>query len=138
MNNFINITFEQTFFTGCKFIKCSIKNNGNIPNIGHSVHFYGCEDYHSGFIAGFNINPIIVKEEEQKPLEIQILKKYFKVGGRSTRMKCISYIKTDFPQEQLDVVFTVFNSLKKNKLIIVRGNNSFITQAGINYYHKNA
>lgn len=131
-------TFENTYFTGCKFLNCSLKNE-EISLADVQIHFYGCEDYHSGFIALFNSKHKVVVEENVKAnLEIQILGKYFKVDGRSTKMKYISYIKREFPEDNLDEVFCVFNSLKKKNYIQVRGNNSFITQLGINYYHKHS
>lgn len=127
--------FNQTYFTGCKFKGCSLT-----PVVGPagSVHFFGCDDYHSGFIAGFNIVPANLAVADKVPLEIQILAKYFKVDGRSTKMKYVSYIRGEFPEERMDEVSTVFESLRKQKYVQVYGNNSFITQAGINHYHKHA
>lgn len=127
--------FSQTYFTGCKFKGCTLATSAE-P--GGSVHFFGCDDYHSKFIAGFNIAPITVAVEDMKPLEIQILAKYFKVDGRTTKMKYVSYIRNEFPEDRADEVSNVFESLRKNKYIQVYGNNSFITQAGINHYHKQA
>lgn len=130
--------FNNTFFTGCKFLNCTLVNELSLLS-EESVHFYGCEDYHSGFIAQFNKkNKVVVRQEVEATLEIQILSKYFKVDGRSTKMKYISYIKREFPEKILEEVFSVFNSLKKKNYIQVRGNNSFITQLGINYYHKHS
>ncbi len=126
--------FSRTYFTGCKFKNCTLTVN---DVKGASVHFFGCDDFHSGFIAAFNIAPAnTFAEEDMVPLEIQILSKYFKVDGRSTKMKYVSYIRGEFPEERLDEVSNVFESLRKNKFIQVKGNNSFITQAGINHYHK--
>lgn len=135
---FSPIVFKQTVFTGCKFIGCSI-HGGETPNLNKQIHFYGCDDYHTGFISSFTVNPqLIIKDNDVISWEIQILSKYFKVDGRSTKMKCVSYIKGEFPSEKLDEVFSVFETLRKQNFILVRGNNSFITQAGINYYHKHS
>ena len=125
--------FSQTYFTGCKFKGCILEAS---TESGESVHFFGCDDYHSGFIAGFNITPVTVAAEDRVPLEIQILGKYFKVDGRTTKMKYVSYIRGEFPEDRADEVSNVFESLRKNKYIQVYGNNSFITQSGINHYHK--
>ena len=75
--------------------------------------------------------------EEQQEIEIQILNKYFKVDGKSTKMRYISYLKSEFDPAKIDEMFQTFNKLKKQGYINTRGNNSFITQTGINYYHKN-
>lgn len=130
--------FSRTFFTGCKFIDCSLKRDALFCD-GSDVHFYGCEDYHTGFISQFKQNQMVeVEANEQASLEIQILGKYFKVDGRSTKMKYISYLKGEFSIDKLEEVFSVFHSLRKKNFIQVKGNNSFITQLGINYYHKHA
>ena len=134
---FFNATvFTQTYFTGCKFRDCTTKQKA-MP--GQSIHFFGCEDYYSGFISGF----IAEKGsrslgEGQEPLEIKILSKYFKVDGRRPKMKYVSQLRTEFPDDSMDNVSNAFESLRKQRYIQVSGNNSFITQAGINYYHKRA
>ncbi len=130
--------FVQTIFIGCKFIGCSI-HEGEMSGADNQVHFYGCDDYHTGFISSFKVSPKpVIEERDVISWEIQILGKYFKVDGRSTKMKCVSYIKGEFPANKLDEVFSVFENLRKQNLIQVRGNNSFITQLGINYYHKHS
>ena len=128
--------FSRTFFTGCKFIDCSLKKDLLLFD-GSDVHFYGCEDYHTGFISLFKQNQKVeIEANEQASLEIQILGKYFKVDGRSTKMKYISYLKGEFSNDKIEEVFSVFHALRKKNFIQVKGNNSFITQLGINYYHK--
>ena len=135
---FSPIVFMQTIFTGCKFIGCTI-HDGEVPGKDNQVHFYGCDDYHTGFITAFRTSPKpVIEEKDAISWEIQILGKYFKVDGRSTKMKCVSYIKGEFPADKLDEVFSVFERLRKHNLIQVRGNNSFITQSGINYFHKHS
>lgn len=130
---FSALAFNRTYFTGCKFKECTLTSDAAPAG---NVHFFGCDDYHSGFIAGFKIAQVTVKAEDQVPLEIQILSKYFKVDGRSTKMKYVSYIRSEFPEDRVDEMSSVFESLRKQKYILVKGNNSFITQAGINHYHK--
>lgn len=127
--------FEQTYFTGCKFKNCEL-----ITEVAHTgnIHFFGCDDFHTGFIGSFNTTTATVDAADQVPMEVQILAKYFKVDGRSTKMKYVSYIRGEFPEERADEMSAVFENLRKQKYIQVSGNNSFITQAGINYYHKHA
>ena len=53
-------------------------------------------------------------------------------------MKYISNLRNEFIENTEDVneVFSIFESMRKRGYILTRGNNSFITQAGINHYHK--
>lgn len=135
---FSPVVFVQTIFTGCKFIGCVIHDD-DMPRANNQVHFYGCDDCHTGFISNFRVSPKpIIEEKDIISWEVQILSKYFKVDGRSTKMKCVSYLKGEFPADKLEEVFSVFENLRKQNLIQVRGNNSFITQSGINYYHKHS
>lgn len=67
---------------------------------------------------------------------MEILSRYFKVDGRSTKMRYISKLKKEFEDENIDEVFRVFDSLRKRGFIECYGNNSFIKQDGITYYHK--
>ena len=128
-------TFNRTYFTGCKFKGCNL-----VPASGQTsnIHFFGCDDYHSGFIAGFITSPVSVAVTDQVPLEIKILSKYFKVDGRRPKMKYVSQLRGEFGEDCADEMSTVLENLRKQKYIQVSGNNSFITQAGINYYHKHA
>ena len=127
--------FIRVYFTGCKFNGCILSSDSAKAG---SAHFFGCDDYHSGFIAGFNITPVTISATDQVPLEIQILSKYFKVDGRRPKMKYVSQLRGEFKEDSVDEMSTVFENLRKQKYIQVSGNNSFITQAGILYYHKHA
>ncbi len=70
-------------------------------------------------------------------MEIEILGKYFKVDGRSPKMKYISVLRKEFGERDLDVIFATFELLKKKGMILIDGNNSYISKLGIAYYHKN-
>ena len=130
--------FVSDVFTGCSFKNCVLKNI-KVPNVEEKLHFYGCEDFNSGLIDKFNnASQSMSFQCADTSVELQILDKYFKVDGRSTKMKYISYIKNEFPSDKLDDIFLIFESLRKRNLIIVKGNNSFITKAGINYFHKHS
>lgn len=129
--------FNQVIFTGCRFIACRISDS-SIRRENYHVYCYGCEDYSSGFIKQFKAdNPIIVPEEKQQAWEMKILSKYFKVDGKSTKMKYISHLKTEFEKEEMYEMYDVFEKLRRNGYIQTIGNGSFITQLGITYYHKN-
>lgn len=127
--------FNHTYFTGCNFKGCTLVS---VAAPAGSVHFFGCDDFHSGFIAKFIDTPVSVATIDQVPLEIKILSKYFKVDGRRPKMKYVSQLRSEFGDDCADEISTVLESLRKRKYVQISGNNSFITQAGINYYHKHA
>ena len=96
------------------------------------------EDYSSDFIKQFKADAqIVVPEEKQQAWELKILSKYFKVDGKSTKMKYISHLKAEFEDTEIDEMYDVFEKLRRSGMIQTSGNNSFITQVGITYYHKN-
>lgn len=128
--------FDNTTFIGCKFNNCKVNDIAHKSSKNH-VHCYGCDDYKSSFIVDFeNTDEMPILEEAQKNWEMEILSRYFKVDGRSTKMKYISKLKKEFEGENIDEVFRVFDSLRKRGFIECYGNNSFIKQDGITYYHK--
>lgn len=128
--------FDNTTFIGCKFNNCKVNDIAHKSSKNH-VHCYGCDDYKSSFIVDFeNTVEMPILEEAQKNWEMEILSRYFKVDGRSTKMKYISKLKKEFEGENIDEVFRVFDSLRKRGFIECYGNNSFIKQDGITYYHK--
>lgn len=129
--------FNQVTFTGCRFIDCHISNSNHSRECNH-VYCYGCEDYSSDFIRQFKADTqIVVPDEKQQAWELKILSKYFKVDGKSTKMKYISHLKAEFEDTEIDEMYDVFEKLRRSGMIQTSGNNSFITQVGITYYHKN-
>lgn len=128
--------FTLTYFTGCKFRDC-VTSKQALPD--QSIYFFGCEDYHNGFISGFMATKAMCDVEGgREPMEIQILSKYFKVDGRRPKMKYVSQLRSEFADDQMNDLSNAFESLRKQKYIQVSGNNSFITPAGISFYHKHA
>lgn len=146
--SFIDITFENctfdpnafqnTSFIGCRFISCKLSTTENEIN-KHLIQCYGCDDCQTGFINRFKAigEEVIVEEETKQDIALQILSKYFKVDGKSTKMKYISSLRNEFDLNA-DEALNIFESLRKRGYILTQGNNSFITQTGINFYHKNA
>ena len=129
--------FYNVTFTGCKFKNCNIINH-EILKETHQIHCYGCDDYNTGFIASIeNDKSISEYEIEDVNLELQILSKYFKVDGKTPKMRYISSIRKEFETLDLDIVFATFYSLKKRGMLLIDGNNSHISRPGIGYYHKN-
>lgn len=129
--------FSNVTFTGCRFVDCEVKNSETLQEVPQ-IHCYGCDDYNTGFIASIeNRKNICENEIEDVDLELQILSKYFKVDGKTPKMRYISSIRKEFETQDLDVVFATFYLLKKRGMLFIDGNNSHISKIGINYYHKN-
>ena len=132
VNAFYNVTF-----TGCKFIDCDV--NSDLSSGSNNIHCYGCDDYNTGFISSLVkvTTSSVLQKQEDIDLEIEILSKYFKVDGKSPKMRYISTLRKEFGEKNLDVVFATFELLKKKGMILIDGNNSHISKSGIAYYHKN-
>lgn len=134
--------FVNSGFIGCKFINCSVQINCSISPIdNNSVYCYGCEDFGNNFISDFSKLEINEKEKSYDynttiNYEQLILSKYFRVDGKTPRMKLISSIKEEIPEQDREYAFGVFHKLKKTGYIRTNGNNSHISQDGIIYYNK--
>lgn len=124
-------------FTGCKFINCKVRTNS--ASTSNNIHCYGCDDYNTGFISSLiEVFPSsILQKQEELNLEIEILGKYFKVDGKTPKMRYISALRKEFGEQDLDVIFAAFDLLKKKGMILIDGNNSHISRVGIAYFHKN-
>lgn len=129
--------FQNVTFTGCRFVDCKVINTEVILD-STMIHCFGCEDFKSGFLNSFVSKPLCeaIPESEQNNLEKEILGKYFKVDGRTPKMRYISSLRKDFEGRNIDEVFDVFERLRKCGYIVVSGNNSHIRQEGMTYYHK--
>lgn len=127
--------FKNVVFTGCSFKNCSVVSERNESD-EVVIFCYGCDDFSEGFLNSFigcKIDAYAVEDHE--PLEMQVLSKFFKVDGKSTKMRYISHLLEEFDESKKDA-FKVFDKLRRDGYINTRGNNSFITQTGISYYHK--
>ena len=133
--------FTNTSFIGCKFINCSIDVDTQIMNNENcGVYCYGCEDFDSKFIKEFscNKNRITNNSNEESPKDYQqiILSKFFRVDGKTPRMKLISTLKDEISEYDREKAFEIFHKLKKEGYIRTNGNNSHISPEGIIFYNK--
>ena len=127
--------FKNVVFTGCSFKNCSVVSERKESD-EVLIFCYGCDDFSNGFLKSFigcKIDAYTVEDHES--LEMQVLSKYFKVDGKSTKMRYISHLLEEFDESKKEA-FKVFDKLRRDGYINTRGNNSFITQTGISYYHK--
>lgn len=132
--------FHQTSFIGCKFKNCSINDWKDISMEQDSdVRCHGCDDFESGFITALENRPLnlVIEDSAKQHHEYEILHLYFKVDGKTPKMRYVSKIKDEFKPEEQEAVWGVFEHLRKDGLLIVNGNTSFISQQGISYYNKN-
>ncbi len=128
--------FSNVTFTGCKFKSCSIYSD-YITEVKHNIYCYGCEDFNTSFISQFKaMSDVIAEEKEDINIEIQLLSRYFKVDGKTPKMRHISSIRKEYEGYDLNIVFAIFDSMKKRGMLKVDGNNSYISKNGINYYQK--
>lgn len=133
--------FTNTSFIGCKFINCSMDVDTQIMNNENcGVYCYGCEDFDSKFIKEFscNKNRITNNSNEESPKDYQqiILSKFFRVDGKTPRMKLISTLKDEISEYDREKAFEIFHKLKKEGYIRTNGNNSHISPEGIIFYNK--
>ena len=130
-------SFSNVTFTGCKFVDCNIRHY-RLPDSKPNVYCYGCEDFSSGFIEKFEAkSKIIIEQNENENYEIQLLSKFFKVDGKTPKMRHISSIRKEYEAYEMEAAFATFDSLKKRGMLKVDGNNSYISKSGISYYQKN-
>lgn len=129
--------FSNVTFTGCKFKDCNIRYERSTV-IKQNIFCYGCEDFNTDFVKKFEAKPEnITEQSENVNLEIQLLSKYFKVDGKTPKMRHVSSIRKECEGLDLNAVFVTFDSLKKRGMLKVDGNNSYISKTGISYYQKN-
>lgn len=130
--------FSNVTFTGCVFKNCRV-NEGSPVNTNHQIHCYGCEDFNTGFIEAFEGGNHIenANAETHQDYIMLLLGKYFKVDGKTPKMKYVSTIRKELDGDNINDIFEVFDNLRKDGLILVSGNNSYISKKGISYYHKN-
>ena len=135
---FTRCSFDKNIFHGCSFIGCRfidcIVNDLPNSNINNNA-CYGCNDYNTGFINQF----LYLKDDNlcdsiNLDFETVVLSMYFKVDGKTPRMRTISSLKKEVEIEDLS---KELHKLEKSGYIIINGNNSFITKEGISFYHKN-
>lgn len=134
--------FINSGFIGCKFRNCTIQINCSDSLINNnSTYCYGCEDFGNNFISNFS-KPDTIEENKHNDYKTEnnyeqiILSKYFRVDGKSPRMKLISLIKEEIPEQDREHAFEIFHKLKKDGYIRTNGNNSHISQEGIIFYNK--
>lgn len=133
---FSNITFsgckfDFNYLTGCTFVKCSfedcIKEGENL-----TCNEYGCNDK-DGILSFVEIEEVVKTDAcSDEDIKESILRKYFMVGQQRRRMKLISVIRKDYISNEKQFK-RCLDSLASDKLLIINGDKSFITNEGIQW-----
>ena len=127
---FTRCIFNFSFIENCTFVQCSfidcIKEGSNL-----SCYEYGCNDKDGIlFLDEEEVSIQDVKSDDE--IKVSILKKYFMVGSQRRRMKLISVIRRDYADNEKQFRRCV-SSLSSEKLLIVNGDKSFITDEGVQW-----
>lgn len=131
------LAFQRVTFIGCTFIDCSVSDF--VLADEREIHCFGCEDYDKGVISKLDSTSKDCFQRMDSVdinLEIKMLGKYFKVDGKTPKMRYVSSIRQEYEEHELDAAFAVFERLRKDGMILINGNNSFISKKGISFYHK--
>ena len=141
--HFVNFTFEEDIFNlkyiqGCTFINC-VFNKSRFEGKENDTN-----DYFNCVADGRELTPYeeapeveTAQEEAQdeKTLALSLLAHYFQVDGKTRKMQMISKLKLDFNDNKS--FKRVFSKLENKEYILVNGDKTFITNAGIQFYFDN-
>jgi len=131
--DFIDCTFDFNYINDCAFINCRFKSCGKVGN-NNNCGFYGCTDLsNSSFIDNFVAEVNVPNEKSDDEYMHDLLRLYFQVDEKTTKMKMISRIKDTFDNA---IFKKIFQMAMTNKYIKTNGDMSFITRAGIIFYNE--
>ena len=130
--DFSNSRIDFSIFSSCTFINCKF-NQVHIQGETGGVYFFDCAKDGVSFDPNFKEEAI---EEGFEPastcsIERKILQKYFPKGSKRRKMQYISRLKNDFEDNRQ--FKKTFNSLVTQGYILTNGDQSHISDAGIDY-----
>ena len=125
--------FPNTTFINCQFTDCEWQNDD-----ATNCAFYHCSENNKTRMV--SIIEASLKQDTQIHQDVQIdiqrniLESYFKVDGKTPRMKMVSKLRESFPiaSKQFN---KEFEELVKKGYLIYSGDKSFISTEGIQYYN---
>lgn len=139
---FVNIEFVRSLidfdvFESCTFISCTF-NQTNMCGNPEDSDFFECTK--DGLRYDPNVKEERIEEDygnanSEEYLEKEILKKYFPKGSMRRKMQIISRLKNEFEDSRL--FRKLFGSLVGNGYILTNGDQSHISDAGVEYLNKN-
>ena len=140
-SRFVNCEFVKgdidfSTFDNCTFINCKF-NQVNIYGKTNGIDFFEC--FKDGDSFDPNEKEEVIEEitytSSAKVSEIDILKKYFPQGSKRRRMQIISRLKNEY--EDGRHFKKVFSSLVGKGYILTNGDQSHISDAGVDFLNKN-
>lgn len=141
--HFVNFVFEDDTFNlkyiqGCTFINC-VFNKATFKE-----KEFDTNDYFNCIADGKEIAAYVETPEEEATQEgakdeltltLSLLAHYFQVDGKTRKMQMISKLKLDYNDNR--TFKRIFSKLENKEYILVNGDKTFITNAGIQYYFDN-
>lgn len=133
--SFTNCSFDFDYLSGCTFVQCTFDNCIR-EGINLTCYGYGCID--SDDIL--RIDEVAEETSQDKltdeDVKLSILDKYFMVDKQRRRMKLISAVRKNYVKNEKQFK-RCLDSLASDKLLIINGDKSFITDEGEKYYKQN-
>ncbi len=134
---FHNCNFKLTAFEFCSFVNCSFYdcNFDHCDTEYSDVYFteLGCYD-NNGFIQSL-YNNLPVAEVETVNYHQLILERFFKKNTTIPRVRSVSQIKTELNDYDTKEIGRTIQKLKSDGLILLNGDQGFISKEGIKYYN---
>lgn len=131
---FDGCNLNQDFITNCIFINCEFIDSGETQLLDNE--YYGCQGLTNYVIQEIDGSQNI-ESSHSIDEKIQILLKYFKSDGQTTRVVRISNLKKDSSDEKETI--RAIDSLESLGLIKIYGDKSYINAKGLQYLksHRN-
>lgn len=140
-SSFVNCEFVRgeidfTAFENCTFINCRF-NQVNIHGDTNGIDFFVCLKDGNSFDPNEKEEVIedISDTTSSYSMELDILKKYFPQGSKRRRMQIISRLKNEY--EDRRHFKKVFSSLVAKGFLLTNGDQSHISDAGVDFLNKN-
>ena len=133
--DFVRGKIDFSIFTDCTFINCRF-NQMDLLGKTDGVDFFEC--LKDGIIFDPNVEEILTSEEMRESttqtMELEILKSYFPPSSMRRKMQTISRLKEGFADRRK--FKKVFCSLVSNGYILTNGDQSHISDIGVEFLNK--
>lgn len=132
---FVKGSIDFSVFNDCTFINCCF-NQVNVEGETKKIDFFECQKDNILFDPNMEEDVEVeeITQSSSGSIELEILKKYFPQGCKRRRMQVISRLKNDF--EDARQFKKVFGSLVGRGYLLTNGDQSHISDAGVDYLNK--
>lgn len=140
-SSFVNCEFVRgeidfSVFENCTFINCRF-NQVDIYGDTNGIDFFEC--LKDGNIYDPNEKEEVIEDitdtTSSYSMELDILKKYFPQGSKRRRMQIVSRLKNEYEDRRR--FKKVFSSLVAKGFLLTNGDQSHISDAGVDFLNKN-